>query len=653
MTAAQPTGFEGLFQAGLEQSVDPSALLKHLAMASPDIMTVTEAESGRYVMVNPTFERITGHRAVDALGRTAMELGIWLNAEERQALFAALGEKEQLVNHVGRFLTRSGRHVALLMSVSRFRMAGKVYLVIVGRDVTQSEKTRMLHQAIVDNASIGIAVSRGDYFTMVNPQFELTMGWPVGSLTGQPGAMVWNNAEDFEAFKLAVTEPLLAGETVELEIPMLRRDETEFQCRFIAKSIVSGGLSGGTIWLIEDVTERLQLGRALAQARDAAEAANRAKSTFLANTSHEIRTPLNALIGLARLARQPGIDDLRKRGYIERISESAEALSAIIADILDLSKVEAGALHTECLPFRLAPVLDSVTQAYGTLAGTQGLTLVIDAERGLPERVEGDAGRLRQILSNFLSNSLKFTARGHIILHVRRWAGEQLRFEVIDTGIGLSEDAQARLFTPFTQIENEFGRATGGTGLGLSICRELAHLMGGEVGVESTPGEGSCFWLVLPLPESTEAEFASSSGTGGLDPLEGSRLLLVEDNPVNMMISLALLEQWGAEVVQANDGLDAVAKVEDAFVAGRPFDLVLMDVQMPRLDGVAATQRLRKHYSPVQLPIVALTAAALVSERDRALAGGMNDFLTKPIDPSLLRRSLVRWLRPEGGLTGP
>jgi CheY-like chemotaxis protein len=264
---------------------------------------------------------------------------------------------------------------------------------------------------------------------------------------------------------------------------------------------------------------------------------------------------------------------------------------------------------------------------------------------GVPRRVRGDALRVRQILSNYLSNALKFTETGAVRVHVRTAAGASVRFEVEDTGPGIAPLVQARLFMPFTQADDSTTRRYGGTGLGLSICRELAHLMGGEVGLDSEPGRGSRFWAELPLPAGDEGGPESAFATPDLQagPLVGLSLLIVEDNPVNMMIAVALLEQWGVEVTEAGNGAEAVALVTESADAHRPFDLVLMDVQMPVQGGNDATRELRRRFPAETLPIIALTAAALTSERDDALAAGMNDFLTKPIDAQRLHDTLLRW----------
>jgi PAS domain S-box-containing protein len=622
------------------------ALLSHLVANSPDLITLTDLSTGRYAMVNPTFTRVTGYAAQDVLGKTSLEIGIWAELAERDRLIAALRENDTAQDLPATFVVRDGRRVSMLGSAARFSMDERDYLIINARDITAAEQARLEREAILENALIVICLTRDQHFMLVNPRFEQMVGWPPGQLVGQHASVVWPSSAVHEEVSQLIGARLARGEQIEIEQPILRRDGSQFLCRLQAKAVDPTHPSrGGTIWLAEDVTSRRQVEQALARARDQAEAASRAKSAFLANTSHEIRTPLNALLGLARLARQPTLDESRRRQYIEQISESAETLSTILSDILDLSKIEAGKMHLEQMAFDLPSLLMSLHQAYGALADTKGLTLTLDRDADLPAAVLGDPMRVRQILSNYLNNALKFTQSGQLRIGAHRIRPGLVRFEVTDTGPGIDEATQALLFTPFTQADNSITRSFGGTGLGLSICRQLAQMMGGTVGVVSVLGQGSCFWAELPLPDGDPDELDSGSTTGGIDPIHGAHVLMVEDNAVNMMIAVALLENWGADVMQAADGQDALDAVERAAERGYPFDLVLMDVQMPGMSGHEATLRLRKRYSRAELPIIALTAAALVSERNQALAAGMNDFLTKPIDAQRLRHALTRALR--------
>jgi PAS domain S-box-containing protein len=621
------------------------ALLQHVVATSPDLITLTDIATGRYVMVNDAFVAVSGWSRDEAVGRTSIELGVWGSDESRARFVAAVQSEGEVRDLAVAFRGRDGRAFSLLVSAARFGMEGREYLVLNGRDVSGRERERLEREAILANASIGIALTRDRTYQLVNPRFEQMFGWPAGELLGQPGHVTSVDTNDYEALGRQYGPALARGEPVEFERTMKRRDGSTFLCRVLARPIDPTHPSqGGTAWIAEDVTEQRAVQRELARARDEAEAANRAKSAFLANTSHEIRTPLNGLVGLARLARQPGLDEARLGQYLAQIDDSAQALAGVISDILDLSKIEAGKVRLESAEFDLHALIESIEHGYAALAEARALVLTVTADGALPRRVRGDALRVRQILSNFLSNALKFTEAGHVRVHVVPLAGERVRFEVEDSGPGIAPEVQERLFQPFTQADDSTTRRYGGTGLGLSICRELAQLMGGSVGLSSRPGRGSRFWAELPLPAGHEQAPVSAFGAlAESGALAGLSVLVVEDNPVNMMIAVALLQQWGVIAEEASNGAQAVAAVDARAAAGRPFGLVLMDVQMPVQGGNDATRELRGRYPPEVLPIIALTAAALTSERDEALAAGMNDFLTKPIDAQRLYETLRRW----------
>lgn len=631
-------------EAALRRS---QAMLSHLFATSPDLITLTDMETGTYVMVNASFTRVCGYTAEEVVGKSALELGIWHDPEDRRKILSAVMSGKGVNEVETLFLSKSGVPVTVLVSADKFSLDGRNYLVMNGRDVTEAQRARLEHEAILKHASIGIALTRGQCFMQANPRFERMLGWEPGALVGQPGSVVWASDDDYAEVVRIATPQLTEGKLVEIERQMKRRDGSLFWCRLLAQVVDPTHPSlGGTIWIAEDVTERRQIDQALAAARDVAEAANRAKSAFLANTSHEIRTPLNGLLGLANLAMQSGLEEVRRRQYLEQIQDSAQSLAGIISDILDLSKIEAGKFSIEAVPFNLHGMLKAVHHAYQSLAQARSLELLLHIADGVPVTVRGDPVRLRQILSNYITNGLKFTGRGQVQIEVAVSADpaepEYVRFSVSDTGPGIDEATQRRLFQPFTQADDSTTRRFGGTGLGLSICKELATLMGGRVGMCSTLGQGSRFWAEVPLPVAEVPTIDPRIEAQDIERLAGMRVLLVEDNAVNMMIGVAMLEQWGVEVTQAVDGVEGVAAVERAVAEGRPFHVVLMDVQMPRLSGHEAARRLRQVHSAKALPIIALTAAALVSEREEALAAGMTDFLTKPIDVHRLRQALIR-----------
>jgi PAS domain S-box-containing protein len=631
-------------------------MLSHLVATSPDVITLTDFSTGRYVMVNQTFERVTGYRMADVVGRTSIELGVWDEPQDRARFIEQLRERGSATDMPTRFRSKTGQSVLMRVSGARFAMDRRDYLVINARDITETERARLEREAILESALVGIAVTQERRFTLANPCFEQLFGWPRGELIGQPGQVVWASAEEYAALGERIGPVLARGEAVELEGLSRRKDGSTFLSRVIGRPVDPRlPMHGGTLWIVEDITGRRQVEQALAAARDEAEAASRAKSAFLANTSHELRTPLNGIINLAQLARSGDVDEERRRRYLDQIAESSQTLAEIISDILDLSKIEAGKLGLESTTFDLGELLAGLQRIYAMLSADRELQLTIDVDPEARGTVCGDPLRVRQILGNFLGNAVKFTPAGEVRLLARRLPGsDRVRFEVHDTGPGIDADTCARLFQPFTQADQSTTRRFGGTGLGLSICRELATLMNGEVGVTSALGSGSQFWAELPLPPASAARpqpAAPARLPEAAVDLKGARVLLVEDNPVNMMIAVAMLERWGVQVEQTDDGAKAVDAVTRAAAAGRPFDAVLMDVQMPVMSGHEATQMLRRDSAGRAVPIIALTAAAMVSEREQALGAGMDDFLTKPIDSEKLRVTLAKWVL--GGRTPP
>lgn len=387
-----------------------------------------------------------------------------------------------------------------------------------------------------------------------------------------------------------------------------------------------------------------QTQRELLRARDAAEQSARAKSEFLANMSHELRTPMNAILGMAGLVLRGELTE-QQRFYMEKADQSSRSLLRIVNDILDFSKIEAGKLEMEQAAFSLLEVMRAAGDITREELTGKELEVATHISPDVPDHLCGDALRLKQVLINLLSNAIKFTAKGGITVSVKRVGGAgdsvELRFSVADTGIGLSQEQIGRLFTPFTQGDASTTRKYGGTGLGLAICSSIVEQMNGSIWCESEPGRGSTFSFTACFG----CEEGGLPGMQGVDAfripdrIRGSRILLVEDNEINRILAKELLEMENFRVEMAENGAQALKKLRSG-----DYDLVLMDIQMPEMDGLTATREIRRDPSLRELPILAMTAHAVQEDLRKSLAAGMNGHVTKPIEPERLYRALAEWI---------
>jgi len=538
-----------------EQARESEQRFAVMLQNSPIGIALGRVSDQRNVDVNDAWARLVGYSRAELLGRTSIELDLWVDAGERASVYAAVTAGRSIRDLETRWRTKSGAVVDVSFCADPIEIGGRPHVLTSAVDVSEQRRAR---HALEDQHS------------------EL--------------------------------ERLVQQRTAELTA----------------------------------------VNRALRAARDLAETAARAKGAFLANMSHEIRTPMNAILGSAHLMRRAGVT-AEQSAQLDTLMSSSAHLMAIIDDVLDISKIEAGKLVLEQAALQVDELPKRVAQMLSSRAAEKGLQLVVDAQP-VADALLGDQTRLTQALLNFATNAIKFTDRGTITLRLRKIEDDAddvlLRFEVEDTGIGIAPEAQARLFDSFEQADSSTTRRYGGTGLGLAITRQLARLAGGDVGVRSVPGAGSVFWFTARLSRA-KAHPAGSTPALTLPDAEsrlardcaGQRILLAEDEPINRMVALALLKDSGLVIDTAEDGAQAVQ-----LASATPYALILMDVQMPQLDGIEATRLIRLTKYHAATPIAAMTANAFAEDRQRCLDAGMSDFLAKPFQPEALFSLLWRHL---------
>ncbi len=549
------------------------------------------------------------------------------------------------------------------------------YLVTIGVDVTQQillEKEARQQEdwlrTIIDHLGEGVyTLDAKGGLSYINSQAERMLGWTFEEMRGRNvHELIHHHRRDGSPLPAADCPIYRAMHAAEIyrssDEVFFHKDGTALPVKVSGAPLLRAGVHSGSVVMFSDMRTQRMLQERLVAAKEAAEEAARLKSDFLSTMSHEIRTPLNGVMGMADLLFDTRLDADQVE-FVRIIRTSADALRAIIDDILDFSKIEAGRLELESIDFSLRKVVQNSMDILAVKAREAGLTLAHDIDPRLPDHFNGDPVRIRQVLLNFLSNAIKFTKRGEIRVRAEPapcdGTGEPrigVRLSVRDAGIGISEEAQARLFQAFIQADSSTTRRFGGTGLGLAICRRLVDAMGGQIGVQSAPGKGSTFWISVPLrpgkapPAPVPAlapavlaqvpALAPAPAVAGAVPPSAKPLLLAEDNPINQRVAALVLRKLGYTVEIVENGAEAVRQA----ASGR-HALVLMDCQMPEMDGFEAAAAIRRAEAgtAIHLPIVAMTANAIEGDRERCIAAGMDDYISKPIDADRLREVLAIW----------
>jgi PAS domain S-box-containing protein len=540
---------------------------------------------------------------------------------------------------------KNGEEYPLHLEARNIPYQGRMVRAVEFRDITERKRSeeallqaKQEFEGIFENSQVGIMLLKGGRVVgRGNQRLAELLGYESpDTMAGISVRELHIDEEHYIEFGERYYKPLSQGDQTHVEYQLKKKDGTLIWGLISGKALDPTDLNKGVIWVMDDLTQRKALETQLTSAKESAEAANQAKSEFLANMSHEIRTPLNGIIGMLQLMQDTPLDDEQGQ-FLDLALESSKRLTRLLSDILDLARVEAGKLKLQVEPFKLDALLKQLTALHEPVSRQTGVRFQVALHPGLPSSVLGDSVRLQQVLTNLIGNAFKFTTAGSIGLEVsplpsRRSRETHVLFSVSDTGCGMDESILGKLFEPFIQASQGYTRRYQGAGLGLSIVKRIVELMGGAISVESELGVGTTFYVALPfkvIPSDVVGEEKSIRTGNGL-PQGGFRILIAEDDIVSSMAVARLLEKTGHWIHVARDGEEALDALREM-----DFDLVLMDVQMPVMDGVEATKHIRTGeagWTKADIPIIAMTAYTMSGDREKFLAAGMNDYIAKPVD---------------------
>ncbi len=646
-------------RAELEITIQ-KAYLEQLFEASTEAIAFIN-EKGRVERINSQFTELFGFTSNEMINQSLDDSIIPPSLSEEGEVVTAEIKKGRHIFLESVRQRKDGILVDVSITGMPISIEGKnAGIYAIYRDISNQKKAELeiaiqkayLEQLFEASTEAIAFINKNDRVERINSQFTAIFGFSSDELIGRSLDDTIIPSSRRKEGK-AVKEEIKKGKHIFHETVRQRKDGSLLDVSVTGMPISIKGKDAGVYAIYRDISGQKKAEKELKKAKTVAEEATRAKSIFLANMSHEIRTPLNAIIGLSHLAKKTQLTP-QQLDYQEKIHASAYTLLRLIDDILDFSKIEAGKLDLEKINFNLVDVLERMSSIISVKSNEKGIGFSIHIPDSIPNFLNGDALRLEQVLLNLTSNAVKFTSEGEVsvIVELAEESEQEavLQFIISDTGIGMTPEQIGQLFQPFHQADFSITRKYGGTGLGLAICRRLLAMMDSEIQVQSTLGIGSKFTFMVRFEK---AEYEGSEIIDDIsmeqtkELLVNRRILLVEDNDANLQVARELLEQAGLTVVAVANGLEAVS-----LAAKERFDAILMDIQMPVMDGLTAAREIRKGPSPPDLPILAMTANAMIADREECLAAGMNDHIAKPIKPEILYKTLVRRLRTDVDVNG-